>query len=67
MKLKFAANLSWLFKEEGNFLARYRIAQQAGFKAVESADPYDIPLIDLVNARNDAHVDHVLMNAWPGT
>lgn len=66
MRLKFAANLNWLFKEEANFVARYKAASSAGFKYVESAEPYQFSLDELVAAKNGARVEHVLMNVWPG-
>ena len=66
MKLKFAANLNWLFKEHQAFAERYGAAAAAGFSAVESADPYQHSLDELVAARKAANVQHVLMNVWPG-
>lgn len=66
MKLKFAANLNWLFKETSGFAERYGAADAAGFTAVESADPYQHSLDELVAAKKAANVEHVLMNAWPG-
>lgn len=66
MRLKFAANLSWLFKEQQIFTDRYAAAAAAGFKAVESADPYQYKLEDLVSSKAAAGVEHVLMNGWPG-
>lgn len=66
MRLRFAANLNWLFKESESFTERYLAAAKAGFQAVESADPYHLPLESLVAAKTSAGVDHVLMNMWPG-
>lgn len=60
-KLKFCANISWMFKES-NFLERYAQAAEAGFNGVEAAWPYDFPIDQLVKAKNDANVEQVLIN-----
>lgn len=66
MKLKFAANLNWLFKENETFQERYTVAAKAGFQAIETADPYHFPLEALVQCKESSKVEHVLMNGWPG-
>ena len=33
LTMKFAANISWLFKEEANLLKRFALAKSAGFRA----------------------------------
>lgn len=65
-KLKICVHLHWLFKENASFVERYRSARDAGFDVVECGDIADVPLEDVVAAKNNAHVTHVLMNAWQG-
>ena len=65
--LKFAANLSWMFAEAGGLPARYSAARQAGFTAVECGFPYGEDLDTLVAAKEASGLEHVLINAWPGT
>ena len=38
--MKFAANISWLFKEEPDLLARIKLAAENGFTHIELAWPY---------------------------
>ena len=66
-RLRFCANLTMMFGESSNLIDRYQLAKAAGFKAVECAFPYDFPKEDLLKAKNDAGVDQVLLNAFPGT
>ncbi|XP_027055890.1 putative hydroxypyruvate isomerase isoform X2 [Pocillopora damicornis] len=66
MALKFAANISFTFLEHKNFLDRYQAAKRAGFKAVESGFPPDIPIEELSNARENAQIEQILMNAFDG-
>lgn len=56
MALKLAPNISMLFSEAGNLLSRYSVAQKFGFKAVECAFPYDLPIEEVKKAKNDAKV-----------
>jgi len=65
-KLKFAANLHWLFKEHEHFADRYAAAAKAGFLYVESADVSSLPLEELVEAKTKSKINHVLMNSMPG-
>ena len=37
-----------------------------GFKAVESGFPPDIPIEELSNARENAQIEQILMNAFDG-
>ncbi len=64
MTLKFAANLSFLFKELP-FLERFAEARIAGFTAVEVLFPYDVPASEIKDRllRND--LDLVLINTPP--
>lgn len=66
MPLKFAANLSFMFQELPSLEARYGAAKNAGFKYVEFAFPYSESVGDLQKAREDAGVEQVLINAFPG-
>ena len=64
--LKFCANLSFMFNENGTLLERYESAAQLGFKAVECAFPYEFSVGDVVKAKTEAQVDQILINADPG-
>ncbi len=66
MSLKLCANLSWLFSEATSLPDRYALAARAGFRAVECAFPYDYEPERLARAREDARLEHVLLNAFPG-
>lgn len=66
MALQFCANLSFMFQDTPTLLARYGVAKKAGFKAVECAFPYNIPVEDLVAAKQAAGVEQILINAPPG-
>ena len=62
VKLKFCANLSWMFKEVP-FLDRYQAAADAGFSGVEIAFPYDFSLPELIKAKESAGLEQVLINS----
>lgn len=66
MALKFCANLSFMFQETSSLLERYTLAKNAGFKAVECAFPYDYTIEEVVKAKNEADVEQVLINVYPG-
>lgn len=66
MELKFCANLSFMFGESDNLLERYSLASRIGFKAVECAFPYSYSIDQVVKAKNDANVEQVLINSYPG-
>lgn len=58
---RFAANLGWLFTEH-EFLDRFEAAANAGFRAVEFAQPYEWPAAE-IRARLDAHgLECILVN-----
>ena len=61
---KFAANITYLFKEMP-FLERFDAAAQAGFDAVEVLFPYDDPVTELVRRINTAGTPIVLMCTPP--
>ena len=67
MSLKFCANLSFMFQyETSDLLERYRLAKNAGFKAVEVAFPYDIPKELLKEVKERTGLEQVLLNTFPG-
>ena len=67
MPLKFAANISMLFREVDEMSARYEAARKAGFEAVECIYPYlEGTPEKLGQAREAAGVQHVLINTYPG-
>lgn len=59
--LRFSANISMLFCERP-FLERFAAARDAGFDAVEMQFPYDMPVADIVAAREAAGIDFVVFN-----
>jgi len=64
-KMKFAANVSWLFKEEPDLLKRLPLAKAAGFDDVEIAWPYEYSLAEFREAVKSAKVNVVLLNTAP--
>lgn len=66
MVLKFAGNLSFMFTEASSIIERYKLAKNAGFRAVESAFPCGFSIEDVVQAKEQAGVDQVLINVYPG-
>lgn len=66
MPLKFAANLSFMFKEHASLLDRYAAAKKAGFRAVECAFPYEFSIEQVVKAKTESGLQQVLINSWPG-
>lgn len=61
----FAANLSMLFTE-ADFLDRFRLAREAGFKGVEYLFPYDWAEEDLTRELESNGLTQVLFNLPPG-
>lgn len=66
MSLKFCANLSFMFQETPSLLERYALAKAAGFRGVECARPYEVPIEDIVAAKTKAGVEQILINVPPG-
>ena len=64
-RLKFDANLKWLFTERP-FLERFDAAAAAGFTAVEFASPYEYSAIDLRRRLDDAGLQQILINTPAG-
>ena len=56
VKMKLAANISWLFKEEPDLLKRLKLAKDNGFDYVELAWPFEYSIDEFVNAVNLAGV-----------
>ncbi|KAL0269198.1 UNVERIFIED_CONTAM: hypothetical protein PYX00_007010 [Menopon gallinae] len=55
-----------MFQEGPSLLGRYKMAKDAGFKAVECAFPYEFPVEDVCKAKEEAGLQQVLINAYPG-
>ncbi|XP_067026257.1 putative hydroxypyruvate isomerase [Acropora muricata] len=66
MAVKFSGNLTFTFLEYPNFVDRYRAAKNAGYKAVESSCPVDIPVEEVAKARRDADIQQVHINSYGG-
>ncbi|KAF2878976.1 hypothetical protein ILUMI_27186 [Ignelater luminosus] len=62
---KFCANLSFMFTEQP-FQERYKLAKDAGFKAVESGFPFGLTKEEIVNAKTSANIQQVLINIYTG-
>lgn len=65
-KLRFCANLTYLFKEQEDILDRYETAKGAGFQGVEIANPYDIPREQVKAKLDDIGLEQILINGHPG-
>jgi hydroxypyruvate isomerase len=65
MPLKFAANLSWMFKE-WSFPDRFAAAADAGFGAVEYLFPYELPPDEIAGLLSRHGLKQVLFNMPPG-
>lgn len=67
MTLKFSSNLSFMFQEAPSMPARYQMAKNAGFKAVESGFPFGLDLQQVVEVKKAADIQQVLVNVYTGT
>lgn len=65
-KMKFCANLSFMFTEGKTILERYALAKDAGFKAVESGFPLGHTLEEVRAAKESAGVQQILINLKTG-
>ncbi|XP_077498389.1 putative hydroxypyruvate isomerase [Amblyomma americanum] len=65
MSLKFAANISTTY-QIAPFLKRYRVAREAGFRAVECEFPYEVGVDSIRKAKLDNRMKHVLISSHPG-
>ncbi|CAG9793266.1 unnamed protein product [Diatraea saccharalis] len=66
LKMKFCANLSFMFSEAPSILERYSLAKDAGFKAVETGFPFGHSLEQVKQAKENSGVDQVLINLLTG-
>ncbi|XP_017760024.1 PREDICTED: putative hydroxypyruvate isomerase [Eufriesea mexicana] len=66
MSLKFATNLSFMFTEAPSIIDRYKLAKEAGFKAVESGFPFGLCIEDILKAKKNANVEQILINVFTG-
>ncbi|KOC60941.1 Putative hydroxypyruvate isomerase [Habropoda laboriosa] len=66
MNLKFATNISFMFMEAPAITERYKLAKEAGFKAVESGFPFGHSIKDVSEAKNNAGVEQILINVFTG-
>ena len=66
MPLRFASNISFMFKESGDIPLRYAAAKRTGFTAVESAFPVGFTADEVQKAKEDSGVEQVLLNIYPG-
>ncbi|CAK9831817.1 Putative hydroxypyruvate isomerase [Anthophora retusa] len=66
MSLKFAANISFMFTEAPSIIERYKLAKEAGFKAIESGFPFGCSIKDVSEARKNAGVEQILINVFTG-
>lgn len=68
IKLKFSANLGFLFRECPNIVEQYRAARAAGFSAIEH--PFPSPEIDhneLLAVKRESNLDLALVNIELGS
>jgi len=66
MCAKFASNLSFMFTECPTIIGRYKLAKDAGFRAVESGFPFGFTVQEVVAAKNNADIDQILINVFTG-
>lgn len=66
MSAKFTSNLSFMFTECPNIVGRYKLAKDAGFRAVESGFPFGFSIKEVVEAKTKADVDQILINVFTG-
>jgi hydroxypyruvate isomerase len=64
-RFRLAANLAFLYKERP-LLERFAAARTSGFAGVELGFPYDNPIDELVQAKQNAGVEIVLISTPPG-
>lgn len=54
------------FLEHESLLMRYEAAKRFGFKGVEFAFPYDIPVAEISHKRKEVGLEQILINSYPG-
>ena len=62
---RFSANISMMFKEY-DFLARFKVAKDCGFGAVEIQFPYDVSPHDLLAVKENTGVEISVINVGVG-
>lgn len=62
---KFCANLAFLFTEKP-LLERYKLAKDAGFRAVETGFPFGFTKTEVVEVKNASGLQQVLINIYTG-
>lgn len=62
---RFCANLAFLFPEKP-LLERYKLAKEAGFKAVETGFPFGFTKNQVTEAKNSSGLQQVLINVYTG-
>jgi hydroxypyruvate isomerase len=55
-----------MFLEHDSLLLRYEAARKSGFKGVECWFPYQVPLDEVARKREEAGVEQILINSYPG-
>merc|ERR1712013_444169 len=65
-KMKFSANLGFLFQEHMDLKDRYKAAKKAGFQCVETGFPYSVPAQELAKVCQEESLQQVLINTFPG-
>ena len=55
-----------MFTEAPSITERYRLAKEAGFKAVESGFPFGYSVKDVSEARKKADIEQILINVYTG-
>ncbi|XP_011558376.3 putative hydroxypyruvate isomerase [Plutella xylostella] len=66
MRMKFCANLSFMFSEGSTILERYALAKDGGFKAVETGFPFGHTLEQVRAAKTSSGLEQVLINLRTG-
>lgn len=63
MSLKFSANLNFLFAESGaTMLQRFRLARQAGFRAIETGFGADVSVEEATEVQRETGLEVALLN-----
>nr|XP_033334323.1 putative hydroxypyruvate isomerase [Megalopta genalis] len=66
MSLKFSVNLCFMFHDTPSLKEKYKLAKDAGFKAVESSIYPGTTIKDMVEAKRGADVEQILLNVYTG-
>ncbi|XP_078051126.1 putative hydroxypyruvate isomerase [Augochlora pura] len=66
MSLKFSVNMCFMFHDTPSLKDQYKLAKDAGFKAVESNTLLNTTVKDMVEAKKNADVEQILLNVYVG-